>query len=85
MFNLDANALAALMANQGEARRTAAETPGGNPQQNLLGVFEFLNTLGALQGASPNTAVGGSAGGAQNPSVTPTNQGEEVLANPSQH
>jgi hypothetical protein len=69
MFNLDANALAALMASAGEARAT--ETPARADPRNLQGVFELLNALGGGQfGGNIGAAVAG-AGGAANPAVTP--------------
>jgi hypothetical protein len=69
MFNLDANALAALRASAGEARAT--ETPARADPRNLQGVFELLNALGGGQfGGNIGAAVAG-AGGAANPAVTP--------------
>jgi hypothetical protein len=80
MFNLDPNALAALMGNAGEPRNTT-DTPAGNPQ-NLLGVFEFLNALSGGQLGGENGAAIAGAGGAANPALTPQveDRGEVVQA-----
>lgn len=69
MFNLDPNAIAALIGNAGEPRGTA-ETPARNPQ-NLLGVFEFLNVLSGGQLRGQGEAPGLGADGAANPAVKP--------------
>jgi hypothetical protein len=92
MFNLDPNALAALMASAGEAHAT--ETPArGNPR-NLQGVFEFLNALGGGQIRGNFGAAVAGAGDAANPAVTPqvedvgqveqASQNQQDLATPAQ-